>query len=109
MVNYPPVDPKQVAFVEIYPAIGIARVGNSDQYFIGPEVPEQFVTPDGGFKHQGKVKKQAARFRVYAYDKTGKILGELNQSNGYKLTWNVNVANKKPAWYAFNGMYQGVI
>src|SRR6266478_3152540 len=68
---------------KIRPAIGVARVGDalrsdtSQQfYFIGPEFPEiaanveplsntqaEFKMPDG------RVKSQAARFRVFEYEK----------------------------------------
>jgi len=68
----------------IHPGIGIARVGNStspDGYFIGPEAPcdpRDVVIPPGGYKDaRGYVKRQAARFRIYAYDKNGRNLGEL--------------------------------
>ena len=60
------------AYCKIFPALGVARVGNStepDGYFIGPEVPG--VVPDNGGSYKdprGRVKPQAARFRVYAFD-----------------------------------------
>ena len=51
--------------VEIYPPIGIARVGNSrlesmdHGWFYGPENPGQFDEPKGGFKDEhGAVKRQ---------------------------------------------------
>ena len=44
---------------------------------------------------------QAVRFRVYAYDNGGALLGELNTKNGYNLTWNVHVANKKASGFVF--------
>src|SRR6266852_7609878 len=67
---------------KIHPGIGIARVGNSpDGYFIGPEAPcdpREVAAPDGSFKDtDGRIKRQAARFRIYAYDRKGNNLGEL--------------------------------
>jgi hypothetical protein len=51
--------------VEIYPPIGIARVGNSrlesldHGWFYGPETPGHFDEPKGGFKDKhGAVKRQ---------------------------------------------------
>ena len=51
--------------VEIYPPIGIARVGNSHLesldhgWFYGPENPGHFDEPKGGFKDvHGAVKRQ---------------------------------------------------
>src|SRR6185436_583978 len=90
---------------KIHPAIGIARVGDSpDEFYLAPEqagaMPNE-LTPDGGeqpitkFKDgKGRVKRQAARFRVYGYDddfKQGKELqvGEqvtiVNQKSGQTI------------------------
>ena len=46
----------------IHPAIGIARIGNSeDEYFIGPEVPYPIHDPEDGYKDStGAIKRQAA-------------------------------------------------
>jgi hypothetical protein len=72
----------------IHPGIGIARLGNSpDAFCITPEQPaglpidcdargNPLVTPDGlneipvsAFKdEQGRMKRQAARFQIWAYD-----------------------------------------
>jgi hypothetical protein len=86
----------------IHPAIGIARVGNSDEeYFIGPEVPHRTPAPAGGYKDaSGAIKRQAARFRIYGYNKEGKVVAELNAENA-NVEWTVHVANKKAAWYQF--------
>lgn len=55
--------------VEIYPPIGIARVGNSrlesldHGWFYGPENPGHFDEPKGGFKDEhGAVKRQVKFF-----------------------------------------------
>jgi hypothetical protein len=86
----------------IHPAIGIARVGNSpSDYFLGPEVPGPHPEPDGGFKDAaGRMKRQAARFRIYGLDANGNVVKELT-SNDAEITWTVDVANKKAAWYNF--------
>ncbi|HEX4422842.1 MAG TPA: LodA/GoxA family CTQ-dependent oxidase, partial [Kofleriaceae bacterium] len=72
-------DISKVASCKIYPGIGIGRLGNSpDDYFVGPEAPGIVPSPAGGFKDaRGRVKRQAARFRIYAYDKDGRLLDEL--------------------------------
>jgi hypothetical protein len=103
----------------IHPGIGIARVGNSpDGWFIGPEAPcnpSDVTAPQGGFKDaEGRVKRQAARFRIYAYDKDGKNLGELpigdpdDRKAGLKakVEWTVHLKNKKGAWYKFFGQFE---
>jgi hypothetical protein len=89
-------DVSSIAKVRIHPAIGIARVGNSeDEYFIGPELP--YPTPQqlGFYKDPaGKLKRQAALFRIYAYDAKGRVLGEVTANDG-TVAWTVHVANKK--------------
>ena len=53
----------------IHPAIGIARVGNSTEYFIAPELPGEAPVAVGGFKDgAGAIKRHAVRFRVFGYN-----------------------------------------
>ncbi|KAB7728709.1 hypothetical protein F5984_17925 [Rudanella paleaurantiibacter] len=87
----------------IYPAIGVARVGNSpDSYFIGPEVLAPAQRPAAFYKDQrGALKRQAARFRVFGLNAQGQVVQELNASNA-SITWTAHVANKKAAWYEFD-------
>lgn len=97
-------DLSKVSYCKVHPAIGIARVGGSEEGFIGPEVPREVRTPPGpnGFKDKkGRLLRQIARFRIYAYDKSGAVLGEVTADNA-DVTWNVHVANTKAAWYQFN-------
>ena len=95
-----------VTKVEIHPAIGIARVGDSDEFFIGPEVPGAAPEPSGDtlekkFKDaQGRVKRQAARFRCYGYDASGKYV-DLSGKAEVTVRWEVTLANKKAAALAF--------
>lgn len=95
---------KKISYCAVFPPIGIARVGNSpDEYFIGPEVPGPISEPQGGYKDQeGRLKKQAARFRVYAFDDEGKCIGELTSKDA-KIQWTVQVANRKASWWSFQG------
>ena len=97
------VETAAVSSVRIHPAIGIARIGNSlSSYFIGPEVSAPIPKPAGFYKDgQGKLKRQAARFRIYAYDAGGNVLGEITTKNA-QVEWTVHVANKKAAWYDFD-------
>lgn len=88
----------------IYPPIGIARVGNSlDEFFIGPEVPEPPAKPSGFYRDRdGRLKRQAARFRVYGVDGEGRIVRELSaKDSGATIRWSVKLANTKAAWYTF--------
>ncbi|MDF1695947.1 MAG: LodA/GoxA family CTQ-dependent oxidase [Saprospiraceae bacterium] len=95
-------NPKEIVSLAIYPPIGIARIGNSDEYFLASDEPGVAPKSPGGYKDsEGRVKKQVARFRIYAFDKRGKVLGEIN-ANDAKINWRVHVANVKSAWYEFN-------
>lgn len=88
--------------IAIYPPIGIARIGNSPEHFLASETPGVEPIPSGGYKDdQGRIKKQAVKFKVYAFDKDGNVLGEITNQDS-KINWHVHVANVKAAWYEFN-------
>lgn len=77
-------NPESIVAARIHPAIGIARVGNAEpgensrDYFIGPQVPNRTPAPEGGYRDaRGRLKRQAAEFRIYGYDRDGKVVGEL--------------------------------
>ena len=80
---------------KIHPAIGIARIGNSpDEFFIGPEHIGEHPHPAGGFKDaQCRVKRQAARFRIFAHHDDG-TFEEITTANA-EITWTVPLVNKK--------------
>lgn len=88
----------------IYPAIGIARVGNSpDEFFIGPEAPDQGYPEGFKFKDQcGRVKRQAARFRIYGLNRKGDVVKEITDDEDTKIEWRVHLANRKAINYQFN-------
>lgn len=120
---------------KIHPAIGIARLGNSPtSFYIAPEstgaLPIECdnegntTSKDGAeavirhFKDdQGRIRRQAARFRVYGYDdsspqgrelRIGDTITVVVQKSGQTLTgrlldiqWTVYLANKKAAWFQF--------
>ena len=69
--------------IKIHPAIGIARLGNSPTgFFIGPEKPDVHPRPQGGYKDaQHRIKRQAARFRLFGYDKNGKFVKEITSAD----------------------------
>lgn len=98
-------DAQQIVQVKIHPAIGIARVGNSPRpAFIGPESPDAPPLDMSAYKdEEGRIVRQAARFRLYGYDSAGNVVRELKLSDQdvSKIEWTVHVANKKAAWYKF--------
>ncbi|MDQ0454834.1 LodA/GoxA family CTQ-dependent oxidase [Rhizobium paknamense] len=93
----------------IYPAIGIARVGNAPEgYVLGPEVPDPLpvIVKDGAPNpyrdKEGRLLPQAARFRIYGVNEDGQIVKELSASgSGADIRWQVHLANRKAAWYGF--------
>src|SRR5262249_22974193 len=91
--------------VNTNPVLGIARVGNSpDEYFIGPEIPGVNEPPTGGYKDaQMRVKRQAARFRIFGYDENGNAVKEVTAGDA-DIKWTVHLANKKAAWKKFDGL-----
>lgn len=106
----------ETAKIRIHPAIGIARVGNagfvggvpttpapSEDFFIGPERPFETSPPSGGYKRLGKVRRQAARFRLYAYDASDNLIGEVT-SDIADISWTAELANKKASFRRFTGL-----
>ena len=108
------IDLNKVSYCKIHPPVGIARVGDSEEsdgYFIAPEWPDGPIdTPHGAVErdlfryrdHLGRIKRQAARFRVYAYDAQDQVMGELTDAQA-TITWTATLANKKAGWFGFFG------
>jgi hypothetical protein len=99
--------------IKIHPSIGVARIGNHpSEFFIGPEVTNGFVSPEsiGGFKAADptdntlKIKRQGARFRVFAYFEDG-AAKELT-SDEAEITWKVGIANTKSRGLGFSGVFE---
>jgi len=82
---------------KIHPAIGVARVGNSpEEFFVGPERVGAFPEPPGGFKDdQCRIKRQAARFRVFAHADDGTVT-EVTEAEA-AISWTVHLVNSKAA------------
>jgi hypothetical protein len=102
----PAPSPDEIVYCKIHPGLGIARVGNSDdEFFIGPETPGEMPHAVGGFKdNHGRVKRQAARFRIYAYNAAGEAVAELTADDA-DINWNVQLANTKGSYRTFLGRY----
>lgn len=119
--------------VRVHPSINFARVGASDEYYLSPEtsagMPLEGTATTGGLPikagtentfinssdirdAEGKLQRQAARFRLYAYDLEGQdsypngggqeiTLGsQLPDGRTVKdIIWTAHLANKKAAAY----------
>ena len=95
---------------KIHPAVGIARVGNSQDYYLAPvtagglPLEKDGETPVTQFRDDGGgIRRQAARFQIYVYDSVspnGRPVGP-GQANIRDIQWTVHLANKKASWYEF--------
>src|ERR1043166_7384592 len=92
----------------IYPPINIARLGNSPTgFFIGAETQGSPGTeisdigeesPVSAFKDKNfRVKRQAARFRIYEFNDDGSGGRPAILPSGTKVRWSVRLVNKKDA------------
>jgi|CXWL01.1.fsa_nt_gi hypothetical protein len=92
----------------IHPAIGVARVGESDESFDGPEFPDQDFQPSDGKGYwdvSKKIRRQAAVFRLYEYEYANtaeayKVKGKPTRvreitMDMVKFGWTVKLANLK--------------
>jgi hypothetical protein len=101
------------AIYEIFPAIGIARVGNAPEaFYIGPEqgcgLP---ILSDGSGRafaagdfrdSEGRLQRQAARFRIWRH-RPGEKPEEVTLATAEvrEIRWTAHLANKKASWYRF--------
>src|SRR5712664_4179131 len=100
----------RLKYCKVFPGIGIARVGSSSDCFVGPELPGRTTEPSGGYKDARRdIRRQAARFRIYAFDDANQVLGEcLADEPGVRIEWRVQLANKKASWHEFKGTKAGL-
>ncbi|WP_083099362.1 LodA/GoxA family CTQ-dependent oxidase [Pseudophaeobacter leonis] len=92
-----------VVSAAIYPPVGVMRVGNSEQWYLGPEVPDPLPLPNGAYRDSdGHLKREAARFRVYGLNALGEAVCELNLDDpDTEIEWTVQIENQKSSWYEF--------
>ncbi len=93
-----------ITYVKIHPAIGIARIGNSEECFYGPELPDEPPKAPGFYRNSGgQIKRQAARFRVYGYNEKNEVVREIKHGEENAIVkWHTHLANKKASWYQFH-------
>jgi L-Lysine epsilon oxidase N-terminal/L-lysine epsilon oxidase C-terminal domain len=98
---------KTIKKIRIHPAIGVARLGNSPEgYFIGPEIPGVHPNVSEYRDPQQFLKRQAARFRLFAYDETDELIGEITAEDPRveSVKWTVHLRNAKAAGRRFQGI-----
>jgi len=99
------------AHFKIHPAIGVARVGDSEDYYLAPETPGGLpLLPDGrpftprDFRDaHHALRRQGARFTVFRYAGPDDPGTEVRPGQGgvARIEWQVHLANKKAIWYEF--------
>lgn len=93
--------PGPIVSAAIHPGLGVARMGNSTEYILAPQV---MAPPPraAGSAHaaDGTLKREAVEFRVYGYDATGAVVAELTAANA-RIDWTVELAAMKAHWYKF--------
>ena len=85
---------------KIHPAIGFARVGNSPETFLGPELPgTHAVAADGKYRDTaGRLRRPGARFWVFETDDANPAQAAQHVQPGgqvAKIEWTVHLKNKK--------------
>ena len=92
----PKANNQQIVSYKIHPGLGIARVGNSPtEFYVGPLAPREVPSPESGFKDKlGRIKRQAAEFRVYGYNKDGVAVKEITADDA-EIVWNVHLVNRR--------------
>jgi hypothetical protein len=102
----PKANNQQIVSYKIHPGLGIARVGNSPtEFYVGPLAPGEVPSPEGGFKDKmGRIKRQAAEFRVYGYNKDGVAVKEITADDA-EIVWNVHLVNRKAEHSQFAGRW----
>ncbi|UUX50982.1 LodA/GoxA family CTQ-dependent oxidase [Nisaea acidiphila] len=98
-----PVPDDCIVTAAIYPPIGVCRVGNSpNEFYIGPEVPDPAPLKPGDYRDsKGRLKREAARFRIYGLNALGEPVRELLPDGDTEIKWKVTLENQKSAWYQF--------
>ncbi|OAB78795.1 LodA/GoxA family CTQ-dependent oxidase [Cochleicola gelatinilyticus] len=129
--------------LRIHPAIGMARVGNSKEYYLGPETmaaqPQEGTVITGGLPikpgtdsttitsadlrdSDGRLKRQAARFKIFQYPEEGDVysypapagkevlIGSMiDGKKVIDIIWTTHLANKKAnCWEIDEDANQGI-
>jgi hypothetical protein len=91
----------------IHPSIGIARIGNSPEFILGPEKPHTFAQgTDGKYRDaQNRLRRQAVRFWIFEHDDASPGASRAafeGAGDVVRIEWTVHLANKKAVWFTFD-------
>ena len=86
--------PQEYRVLKLHPSIGVARLSTNEDFFIYGE-------PTDSFKSNDLIKRQAVRFRIFAYGANNAGIEELTPARmaelGVSARWRARVANRKIA------------
>ncbi len=85
----------------IHPSIGVARLGDSDAHYLGPELPGRVPNEGEPYRDaRGRVKRQGQRFRIYEYEVDGDAARPLREITAADaaIAWQVRLVNRKAAF-----------
>jgi len=94
-----PIAPIRIPRFQIFPAIGVARVGDSQNHtYVASEAPDIDFVPVGGYRGDPEptdrlVKRMGCRFRIYEFDENT-VLREVTNAVA-DIEWRVRLVNKK--------------
>lgn len=95
-----------IKYFKIHPAIGVTRIANNDDYFEFYEAFQNNYSPASDYMSAGgnndpqpgkmRLKRQAVRFSLYAYDENDQPLGKVEDVlPDARVSWTANVGNRK--------------
>ena len=86
----------------IHPSIGIARMGRSNEFFVGPEASTLSFVPSSDGKYRdsnGELRRQAQQFRIYefTYSEGSEVPQAVREitTDEADIKWSVHVVNTK--------------
>lgn len=80
--------------LKIHPGIGIARVGDSPEFFVGPETVDLPDDPVGGYRDDNlRIRRQAGRFRLFDHPGGGAFT-PIVDSPTTTITWTVTLRQR---------------
>lgn len=91
----------KIVRAQIHPGIGVARLGNSDEWILAPEVTRPAPRSAEECRDaSGAIRREAVRFRIFGYDEHGQVVKELTVDEA-EIEWTVHLAATKADWYIF--------
>jgi hypothetical protein len=80
--------------LKVHPGIGIARVGDSPEFFVGPETVDLPDTPPGGYRDDElRIRRQAGRFRLFDHPGGG-AFAPIVDSATTTIEWSVTLRQR---------------